>query len=82
MECSSFKTVHSCVPQGSVLGPLLFQIYVDDLACLLLTDGSQCVLYAGDLLLFRPVKDQVDIQPLQNDVASVEEWTQCDVKHL
>ena len=75
-ECSSSKTVLSGVPQGSVLRPLLFLIYVDDLACLPLTDGSQCVLYAGDLLLFRPVKDQVDIQPLQNDVTSVEEWTQ------
>ena len=77
-ECSSSKTVLSGVPQGSVLRPLLFLIYVDDLAFLLLTDGSQCVLYAGDLLLFRPVKDQVDIQPLQNDVTSVEEWTQCN----
>ena len=64
MECSFSKTVLSGVP---VLRPLLFLIYVDDLACLPLTDGSQCVLYADDLL---PVKDQVDIQHLQNDVTS------------
>ena len=63
-ECSFSKTVLSGVP---VLRPLLFLIYVDDLACLPLTDGSQCVLYADDLL---PVKDQVDIQHLQNDVTS------------
>ena len=77
-ECSSSKAVLSGVPQGSVLGPLLFLIYVDDLACLPLTDGSQCVLYADDLLLFRPIEDQVDIQHLQNDVTSVEEWIQCN----
>jgi len=74
--CSSSEPVLSGVPQGSVLGPLLFLIYVDELACLPLSDGSQCVLYADDLLLFRPVKDHMDIQCLQNDISSVEEWVQ------
>jgi len=42
----------SSEPVLSVLGPLLFLIYVDGLACLPLSDGSQCILYADDLLLF------------------------------
>ncbi len=74
--CSSSKSVISGVPQGSVLGPLLFLIYVDVLACLPLSDGGQCVLYTDDLLLFRPVNDHTDIQRLQNDVTSLEEWIQ------
>ena len=52
----------SSEPVLSVLGPLLFLIYVDELACLPMSDGSQCVLYADDLLLFRPVKDHADTQ--------------------
>ena len=46
-------------------------------ACPPLTDSSQCVLYADNLLLFWAVKDHMDIQNLQNDVTLIEEW----IKH-
>ncbi len=48
---------------------------MDDRACLPLSDGGQCVLYADDRV-FRPVNDHTDIQCLQNDVTCLEEWVQ------
>ena len=74
MECTPLlNTFFQVYHKDQSLGHCCF-IYVDELACLPLSDGSQCVLYADDLLLFRPVKDNMDIQCLQNDIKSVEEW--------
>ena len=67
--------VLSGVPQGSVLGPLLFLIYVNDLASLPISDRSQLVLYADDLLLFRPISHPSDYCHLRDDIAAIEAWT-------
>ena len=45
---SSYKTVSMGVPQGSIVGPLLYLIYVDDLAKTLEKTGSISALYADD----------------------------------
>lgn len=72
---SDSANVLSGVPQGSVLGPLLFIIYVNDLAAMQLSQDSQIILYADDLLLFRPISTSADYVALQKDISELEPWT-------
>ena len=46
-------TIKSGVPQGSVLGPLLFLIYINTICDLPLSSRCRLVLYADDLVLFK-----------------------------
>ena len=60
---SDWAAVHSGVPQGSVLAPLLFNIFVFDLAFCVQSNLRQ---YADDTVLYRVIRSRDDELALQN----------------
>jgi hypothetical protein len=63
--------VLSGVPQGTVLGPLLFLLHINDLPSVV---DSQVRLFADDCLMYRPIRSREDRVALQNDLNSLERW--------
>ena len=79
-ESSASTPVLSGVPQGSVLGPLLFLIYINDSANEQLNFGSKITIYADDLLLYREVSSPEDYHKLQDDINTIANWV--DINRL
>ena len=71
-EHSKEFSVRSGVPQGSVLGPLLFILYVNDMSDQI--KHSECRLYADDTVLCSSV---TDLTLIQSDVNSLFEWAKA-----
>lgn len=71
---SSFVSVRSGVPQGSVLGPLLFLIFINDLSnCV----SSSFRLFADDCVIYRSISSSSDSVALQRDLNLIHSWC-CD----
>ena len=70
-ESSQDTLVLSGVPQGSVLGPLLFLVYIDDVSNILLSDRSILNIYADDMLLNKSMKLFEDYSHLQLDIGCI-----------
>ena len=69
---SKWENVTSGILQGSVLGPILFVIYINDLPD---TVESDSYLFADDTKIFRIIKGEDDKEILQDDFTKLEEWS-------
>jgi ribonucleases P/MRP protein subunit RPP40 len=86
---SSYSNVLSGVPQGSVLGPLLFVIYINDIDLGLY---SKILKFADDTKIYSKVSNNEDISSLGKDLATLSSWSKdwlmtfnyskCKVMHI
>ena len=70
---SPLVPVVSGVPQGTVLGPILFLIHIEGISSCL-SPGTMCSSFADDTRIWRSVRSVGDCSKLQADLQSVYDW--------
>ena len=70
---SAAREVTSGIPQGSVLGPIMFIVYINDLPNAV---NSYVKIFADDTKLFRVISNNEDRQSLQSDLEALHNWSQ------
>ena len=87
--CKRGKIGLGLVPQGTVLGPLLFSLYINDIS----TDiDSEIRLFVDDCVCYREIKDTEDTLKLQKDIHQLGCWAwkwgtkfqpvKCNMMHI
>ena len=71
-SCAS--SVRSGVPQGSILGPLLFVLFINDMPEVV-SDGTSIALYADDTKIWRKIESWRDHEILQLDINALHKWS-------
>ena len=87
---SDWEPVSSGVPQGSVLGPILFVIYINDMPSVV--KHFPCKLYADDSKILAEMTEWAGPGQLQQDIDAIVNWTndwlmqlnysKCKVMHI
>ena len=72
---SENSSVLSGVPQGSVLGPLLFLIYINDLTNVVVHRNSNVNMFADDVLLYHTISCPDDYLDAQHSISTIEHWS-------
>ena len=88
---SKTAPVTSGVPQGTVLGPLLFNLYINDMPQEI-SEESSLKLFADDCLVYREIHTSEDQQALQKDLHNLQAWAarwgmrfnpdKCNIMHI
>jgi hypothetical protein len=86
---SGWSPVTSGVPQGTVLGPLLFLLFINDIGNNIASDIR---LFADDCVLYRKIDSQSDCDILQHDLDTLTDWAdkwqmrfntkKCHIMHM
>ena len=75
--CSSYMTILQGVPQGSVLGPLFYIVYANDLINVI--KHCKVALYADDTVLYTASKNfNQSLSAMQTDITSISHWCMCN----
>ena len=80
-QFSSWEKIRAGVPQGSVLGPLLFLLYIIDISSVV--EYSNIRLFADDTCLFLEVGDRLDTAAkIESDLICIDKWAKSGWFHL
>lgn len=73
---SSNAPVTSGVPQGSIWGPLMSNVFMNSISNVHVARSIDCklILYMDDSLLFKPVDSNSDLSSFQSDINNIISW--------
>ena len=71
-KCSSWQNVISGTPEGSVISPLLFALFVNDFP---LQVRTNCLMFADDIKIYSEISDTNDTGHLQEDLDRLNNWS-------